>query len=344
MPRWLLVISVLLLIVELTLELDDKVNEKWINHEASEIPPHKLAKVARMTDMAHLKDAIKNILIPRVVGTPGHTQVREYIMKTMENLGWEVTVDKFKDTAPIVGRLTFQNIIAKLNPKAERYLMLACHYDSKFYTDFEFLGATDSAVPCAMMLNLAQVMKTELKSAAVNDKLSLMFVFFDGEEAFQDWTEKDSIYGARHLAQKWEKDGFLKKIDMMVLLDLLGGADPNFYSFFKKTESWYMLLVSIEERLAEGNFMSDYTVSVSSAASRKMTNRYFQTMSSNALIEDDHIPFLKRGLPILHVIPIPFPECWHKECDNGDLIDYETTENLNKIFRVFVLEYLNIDV
>lgn len=34
--------------------------------------------------------------------------------------------------------------------------------------------------------------------------VSLRFIFFDGEEAFVDWTETDSIYGARHLAEKWE--------------------------------------------------------------------------------------------------------------------------------------------
>ena len=33
---------------------------------------------------------------------------------------------------------------------------------------------------------------------------TLQMVFFDGEEAFQDWTETDSLYGARHLAQQWQ--------------------------------------------------------------------------------------------------------------------------------------------
>ena len=35
------------------------------------------------------------------------------------------------------------------------------------------------------------------------EDVSLQFVFFDGEEAFVDWTSTDSIYGARHLAEKW---------------------------------------------------------------------------------------------------------------------------------------------
>jgi glutaminyl-peptide cyclotransferase len=35
--------------------------------------------------------------------------------------------------------------------------------------------------------------------------LTLQFIFFDGEEAFKQWSATDSIYGARHLAQKWDK-------------------------------------------------------------------------------------------------------------------------------------------
>ena len=42
--------------------------------------------------------------------------------------------------------------------------------------------------------------------------LTLQFVFFDGEEAFLEWTRTDSIYGARHLAEKWEKTSQLSSI------------------------------------------------------------------------------------------------------------------------------------
>lgn len=34
--------------------------------------------------------------------------------------------------------------------------------------------------------------------------VTLQMVFFDGEEAFQEWTSTDSLYGARHLAEVWE--------------------------------------------------------------------------------------------------------------------------------------------
>lgn len=68
------------------------------------------------------------------------------------------------------GRLPFNNIIATLDPSAKRRLVLACHHDSKYYSpqwQREFHGATDSAVPCAMMLELAQALDEDLKAQKV---------------------------------------------------------------------------------------------------------------------------------------------------------------------------------
>jgi len=72
----------------------------------------------------------------------------------------------------------------------------------------QFVGATDSAMSCALMLDLAEALDPllnsrfeRLESGLEDDEdvseTTLQLVFFDGEEAFRDWTETDSIYGAR---------------------------------------------------------------------------------------------------------------------------------------------------
>lgn len=72
----------------------------------------------------------------------------------------------------------------------------------------QFVGATDSAMPCAMMLDLAEILDPLLNSRLERlengleddediSETTLQLVFFDGEEAFKDWTATDSIYGAR---------------------------------------------------------------------------------------------------------------------------------------------------
>ena len=38
------------------------------------------------------------------------------------------------------------------------------------------------------------------------------------------------------------------------------------------------------------------------------TRKYFKRQYHPSPIEDDHTPFLERGVPILHVIPWPFPK------------------------------------
>lgn len=305
-----------------------------------EVPVHKLSKITDLSNPAHFDETLKRILVPRVVGTDGHEEVKTYIVDTMKKLNWNVELDEFRAKVPIFTALKFSNIIAKLNPDAERFLVLACHYDSKYFENEEFLGATDSAVPCAMMINIAYVLKDHLDSVKSNNDLSIMMIFFDGEEAFKQWSASDSIYGARHLAKKWETEGFLPKIDLMVLLDLLGSPDPTFYSFFKETEKLYARLLITEERLDNASLLERY--SYSSAINRN-PSRYFQANTLSAYIEDDHIPFLRRNVPILHMIPTPFPEVWHKMTDNHEAIDVVTVENLSKILRIFIVEYLHID-
>lgn len=81
----------------------------------------------------------------------------------MSDLGWTVESDLFEAKTPLFGKLEFENIIVKLNPNAKRYLALACHYDSKYTRERDFIGATDSAVPCAQLINLATVMNDFLQ-------------------------------------------------------------------------------------------------------------------------------------------------------------------------------------
>lgn len=101
-----------------------------------------------------------------------------------------------------------------------------------------------------MMLNLAKTMKNYLNQIRNNRDLSLKLVFFDGEEAFVNWGPNDSIYGAKHLAQLYQNSlgsvstgetvSDLDKMDMLVLLDLIGHKGTKFYSCFDKTQHWYV--------------------------------------------------------------------------------------------------------
>lgn len=320
-------------------------NEKY-RHRPMPLTVEQIVTLSGLSNVAHVNEVLDNICVVRIVGTAEHTTVKNYIKKSMKDLGWTVDTDAFEENTPVFGKLKFENVIARLNPNAKRYLALACHYDSKYTRERNFVGATDSAVPCAQMINLAKVMQEQLNTIKYND-VSLMLIFFDGEEAFEEWGPKDSIYGAKHLASALHRNvtnyaenqiiSELDKIDMLVLLDLLGAPDPTFYNYFKNTEKWYSVLIAAEDKLASLRKFESYSYG-------HPTQKYFQAYSFDSHIEDDHIPFLQRNTPILHIIPSPFPSVWHKSTDNRSNIDLKTTENLNKILRIFVASYLHINV
>lgn len=83
---------------------------------------------------------------------------------------------------------------------------------------FLFAAATDSAVPCAIMLSIVKNTLPALKKLTAGKNLGLMLIFFDGEEAFREWTATDSLYGSRHLAQKWASQPYKngREIDRIV--------------------------------------------------------------------------------------------------------------------------------
>ncbi|XP_067931788.1 glutaminyl-peptide cyclotransferase-like [Watersipora subatra] len=312
-------------------------------HVMKTLTSEKYARLADLSDMDVFKAQILNpLLIERVPDTDGNLFAQEHIKYWMaDRLAWHVEEDSFEEMTPYHIK-NFRNIIATLKPSAKRFLNIVCHYDSKYFADFEFIGATDSAAPCAMMIDLARTLNYSLHNGQGSQAgdVSLRFLFLDGEEAFKEWTDTDSIYGARHLADKWHttphpydsSSTILDGIDAFVLLDLIGARNPKFRDFFEDTTKLFKRLRSIESKLHKAGLLEDH----------KSENDYFQSTRYYGGIEDDHIPFLHKGVPILHLISAPFPSVWHTERDNEQALHYPTINNLNKIFRIFVSEYLHL--
>ncbi|XP_028653248.1 glutaminyl-peptide cyclotransferase [Erpetoichthys calabaricus] len=347
---WMLLAAGLCLIVNVCPTDGQTTGIPWtklkLYHKARPLSTRDLRHTVTLTDISRMwqKD-LQPILVPRYPGSMGSHAVRQHILNSLSSLGagWTTEEDRFQDYTPY-GLTTFSNIISTLNPSARRRLVLACHYDSKYFPPQwhgrEFVGATDSAVPCAMMLELARALDSELKTLKKDiPDLTLQLIFFDGEEALYQWTSADSLYGSRHLAQKMEATPHpeeasdtnqLHGIDLFVLLDLIGGSSPRFASHFLNTGRWFSRLQNIERRLH----------SIGALKNHPSASQYFWSSLRSGVIDDDHIPFLDRGVRILHLIPTPFPDVWHTFNDNEQNLDRDTIENLNKILQVFVLEYL----
>lgn len=171
----------------------------------------------------------ESLLIPfnitRVPGSSGSEKVQEFITKHFKTLqsDWLIEPLQFAENS-----INFTNLVFTLGKNASSYLMLAAHYDSK-KSPAGFIGATDSAASCAILMYISEFLDSletginaGLEESFWQGSKGLKIVFFDGEEALNQWTSEDSIYGARNLASLWKRDGTIEKIEAMILLDLLG--------------------------------------------------------------------------------------------------------------------------
>ncbi|KAM5132904.1 glutaminyl-peptide cyclotransferase-like protein isoform 1-T3 [Callospermophilus lateralis] len=307
------------------------------------LPEDRLRWVVGQLDPQRLWSTyLRPLLIVRTPGSPGNLQVRKFLEATLRTLtaGWHVELDPFTALTPL-GPLDFGNIVATLDPGAAHHLTLACHYDSKLFPPGSgpFVGATDSAVPCALLLELAQALDLLLSRAKEQAaSVTLQLLFLDGEEALKEWGPKDSLYGSRHLAQLMESIPHspgptrIQAIELFVLLDLLGAPNPTFYSHFPRTLRWFHRLRSIEKRLHRLNLLQSHPQEV----------MYFQPGEPPGSVEDDHLPFLHRGVPVLHLISTPFPTVWHTPSDSEANLHPPTVYNLSRILAVFLAEYLGL--
>lgn len=151
----------------------------------------------------------------------------------------------------------------------------------------------------------------------------------------------------RALAEAWEQKPYtslsthhnhLSSINLFLLLDLLGAKDPNIKSYFKTTHWAYQHMATLEKRLREQKLMR------SNPANTFLTD--FEKPSESFLgwmIQDDHVPFLARGVEILHIIPSPFPAVWHRSEDDGEHLDLDTTEDWARLVTAFVGEWMELE-
>ncbi|KAI9816037.1 MAG: hypothetical protein M1827_002029 [Pycnora praestabilis] len=332
------------------------------------------------------------ILVPRVPGTPGSTAVLNHFIQFFSTLpDWTVELQNSTAKTPATGDLDipFVNLIAIRDPPWTSKgqvgrLTLVAHYDSKL-SPAGFIGATDSAAPCAMLMHVARSIDAALTKKwgameaqgvgqggfdEIEDERGVQLILLDGEEAFMSWTDTDSLYGARSLAETWEQTAHpalstyhnaLSSISLFLLLDLLGASNPSVPSYFKTTHWAYQQMAAIETRLrslaqfkSSPNHPSKRSISSKNSKARGHAPRkepFFlpegdkpdQNFRNGFMVQDDHIPFMARGVDILHIIPTPFPRVWHQMEDDGEHLDLDTVEDWAMLVTGFAAEWLDLD-
>jgi len=265
--------------------------------------------------MGYVKDIVK--FGPRPIGTVNHKKVEDYIAGQLKSD--QVEDDNFTAETP-VGKFPVHNIIAKFPGKKDGIIVIASHYDTNYpLRNTAYVGANDGGSSSALLLEIAN----QLRGKA-NDGYSVWLVWDDAEEAMIPDTEKpfleDSLYGITHLAEKWQADGNLKKIKAFLLADMIGDADLNIDRDQNSTQ-W------LENVVYE-------------AATRLGYQSHFFARTDPGM-EDDHIPFVKRGVPSADLIDFDYGYnnvFWHTPQDTADKLSPKSLEIVGSV----ILETVNI--
>lgn len=131
----------------------------------------------------------------------------------------------------------------------------------------------------------------------------------------------------------------INSISLFVLLDLLGAANPNIPSYFETTHWAYKGLSNVETRLRSLELLQ----STPSQNFLPDDNKIGTSFSRQFTVQDDHLPFMARGVEVLHVIPAPFPAVWHTINDDGEHLDTATVADWGQIVTAFVGEWMDLE-
>jgi glutaminyl-peptide cyclotransferase len=218
----------------------------------------------------------------RYMGNENHKKLERYIVDHLKED--HLKPDDIEDDAFIAdtveGKFPVRNIIAKFPGTKDGIIVILGHYDTVYpLRNSGFVGANDGGSSTAILLEFAKQLAGKKR-----DGYSVWLVWTDGEEAVKSWSATDSLYGTRHLADKWEKDGTLKQIKALMVMDMIGDADLNIDRDSNSTP-WLLDLIY-------------------AAAEREGYQSHFY--AREAAIEDDHLPFAKRGVPCADVIDLDY--------------------------------------
>jgi hypothetical protein len=226
----------------------------------------------------------------RYMGNDNHKKLERYILDHLKDdhlKGDQVEDDAF--TADTVeGKFPVRNLIAKFPGTKDGIIVIMGHYDTNYWLrGTGYVGANDGGSSTAILLEFANQLggaKPGDGPGKKRDGYSVWLVWTDGEEAVKSWSDTDSLYGTRHLAEKWEKDGTLKKIKALMVMDMIAPTD---LAILRDTNSTPWLLDLIY-----------------AAAERAGYQSHFYGLQGGE--EDDHIPFVKRGVPCADIIAVPY--------------------------------------
>jgi hypothetical protein len=200
---------------------------------------------------------------------------------------------------PVPGGL--RNVVGTVRGREPGYIVVGAHYDTKEIPGF--LGANDGASGTAVVTQLARTLE--------RPRHTIHFILFDGEEAPGEGNERffeRGLRGSRAAAPRY------RRARAMVLLDFVGDK---------------RLRIPREQYSSPGLWRR-----LRRAARQAGVGSMFPPGTQGA-IQDDHLPFLRLGVPSIDLIDFDFP-CWHRPCDDLSAVSQRSVDAVGEAMMVLL--------
>ncbi len=249
---------------------------------------------------------------PRPAGSKQLERARDYIVSELKSYGLKVSVDEFTERTP-KGRRKMANITAEIPGESSDFIILASHYDTKYFDKFRFVGANDGGSSTGALLEIARAFSASTRKP----HFSYRFVFFDGEEAFcRDWDEcgkpgaPDNTYGSRRYVANLRVHGELKRTRAMILLDMVGYKQLRLGRDSLSTVWLVDLIWQTAKELGHGEQFVDQPEDVGG---------------------DDHEHFINAGVDAVDIIQLNSYPHWHTREDTLDKISARSLQIVGEV-------------
>ncbi|MDD9952452.1 MAG: M28 family peptidase [Zetaproteobacteria bacterium] len=275
---------------------------------------------------------------PHTFGSLSQKRLAQWMVLQLRREGWTSFVQDFEARVPSqdclqrvlkkktcdisqTSMMKGKNVVAaNVHPHHKCIIIIGSHYDTKHLVGQKYVGANDSA---SSSLLLPQLLSSVARHGP---SCGIVAVWFDGEEAvLPGWNDsfsfglsfEDHTYGSRYFVSQLERCGnswcLLDYPELpirgLLLLDMIGSPEVKFSldgnSNVRLRSHFYSVLkqMGLEDRI-----------------NADMTK-----------IEDDHIPFIEKGIPALNIIDFENLRHWHRPSDLTQHLSLRSVAMVGKV-------------
>jgi glutaminyl-peptide cyclotransferase len=271
------------------------------------------------------KELVKQVEFgPRISGTVGHVKTKVYLVSHLRqyaDMVSEQTFD-FKDKHDSSKIYKGVNIVASFNVTEEvsKRILLCAHWDSRPFADNDpdttnhklpVLAANDGASGIAVLLEMARLF------AESRPKVGVDIVLFDLEDIGDELDSNETNSPRNPFAigsEIFVKNNPNYYPEYGILLDMVGDKELRI-----PKEAYSMNRAgNIVEKVWKAALVVGSDVFVD---------------EQGGAVMDDHIAFLKKSIPVIDLIHLPFPKTWHTVNDKPE---YCSSASLQQVGNVLV--------